>query len=160
MSGKLEVSFNSPQCGWMSIGFDDGVNEFHTTTAHAPHEAALSELITILAKLADPASPENEYLLQWNRDPEEFDFRFIRDGENLTLEIYQYPTEERDSGEKELMFSHGGTVSNVCRAFAETFEQLYEDRQTDEFEFNWRQPFPFREYEAFRKSMSSPQMHQ
>ena len=28
MANKLEVSFNSPQCGWMSIGFDDGVDEF------------------------------------------------------------------------------------------------------------------------------------
>ena len=49
----LEVSFNSPQCGWMSIGFDDGVNEFHTTTAHAPHELALPELMKILTSLAD-----------------------------------------------------------------------------------------------------------
>ncbi len=53
---KLEVSFNSPQCGWMSIGFDDGVNEFHTTTAHAPHSKALSELLRILSDLLDDNS--------------------------------------------------------------------------------------------------------
>src|SRR6185436_6995960 len=100
MSSKLEVSFNSPQCGWMSIGFDDGANEFHTTTAHAPHDAALTELMTILAKLADPSSHENQFLLKWNRDPEEFDFRFVRNVDELTLEIYQYPTDERDSDEK------------------------------------------------------------
>ena len=29
----------------MSIGFEDGVDEFHTTTAHAPHELALPELL-------------------------------------------------------------------------------------------------------------------
>ena len=155
MSGKLEVSFNSPQCGWMSIGFDDGVNEFHTTTAHAPHDAALSELMTILAKLADPASPENEYLLKWNRKPEEFDFRFVRDDERLTLEIYQYPTDERDSSEKELVFSHTSELGNIYSAFAETFEQLYTDRDTDEFEFNWRQPFPFCEYEEFRNKITT-----
>src|SRR6185436_4833858 len=125
MPGKLEVSFNSPQCGWMSIGFDDGANEFHTTTAHAPHNTALSELMTLLAKLADPASPEKEHLLKWNRDPEEFDFRFVRTGDEVMLEIYQYPTDERDLSEKELAFSHTGKVSDVCGAFAETFEQLY-----------------------------------
>jgi hypothetical protein len=65
----LEVSFNSPQCGWMSIGFDDGVNEFHTTTAHAPHESALPELMRILTALADANSAANEYVLKWNRDP-------------------------------------------------------------------------------------------
>lgn len=149
MTRKFEVSFNSPQCGWMSIGFEDGVNEFHTTTAHAPHESALAELMRILTALADSGSEQNEYLLKWNRDPEEFDFRFVRDGENLQIEIYQFPTDERDADERELVYSHSGTVKDVTAAFAETFEQLYEDRDTDEFEFNWRQPFPYREYKAF-----------
>jgi len=151
----LEVSFNSPQCGWMSIGFDDGVNEFHTTTAHAPHNTALSELMTILAKIADAASTENEYLLKWNRDPEEFDFRFVRRNELLTLEIFQYPTDERYSSEKELVFSHTGDVRDICKAFGETFEQLYDDRDTDEFEFNWRQPFPQPEFERLRSAISA-----
>ena len=151
MNGKLEVSFNSPQCGWMSIGFTDGSGEFHTTTAHAPHAGALPELMQVLTKLSDPATAENEYVLKWNRDPEEFDFRFLRNGEKLTLDIYQYPTDERDAAEKQLVFSHVGTIGVICAAFAKTFEQLYADRNTDEFEFNWRQPFPMREYEEFRK---------
>lgn len=155
MGNKLEVSFNSPQCGWMSIGFADGAGEFHTTTANAPHAAALPELMTILMALADTASRQNEYLLQWNRDPEEFDFRFVRDGENLLLEIYQYPTDERDAAERELVFSHKGNVEEACKAFVTTFEQLYNDRETDEFEFNWRQPFPYREFEAFKYKFNS-----
>ena len=151
MSGKLEVSFNSPQCGWMSIGFDDGTSEFHTTTAHAPHGRALPELLRILTALLDDDSTAGEFLLKWNRDPEEFDFRFIRDGDSVTLKIYQYPTDERDSAERQLVFSHEGNVGVICNAFAATFEQLYEDRDTDEFEFNWGQPFPYAEYEEFKK---------
>jgi hypothetical protein len=150
----LEVSFNSPQCGWMSIGFDDGVREFHTTTAHAPHELALPELMTILTSLAGGGSATNEYVLKWNRDPEEFDLRFVRDGGNMLLEIYQYPTDERDAAARELVFAHNGTVAEVVAAFAETFDQLYEDRETDEFEFNWRQPFPYEEFERFRKAFN------
>ena len=149
----FEVSFNSPQCGWMSIGFEDGVNEFHTTTAHAPHATALPELMQILAKVADPASAENEFLLKWNRDPEEFDFRFVRTGSDLLIEIYQYPTDERDTAERELVYSHTGSVQEIIGAFAETFEQLYEDRDTDEFEFNWRQPFPYSEYQEFKERL-------
>lgn len=151
MPGKLEVSFNSPQCGWMSIGFANGDGEFHTTTAHAPHKFALSQLLRILTALLDPASRKSEYVLQWNREPEEFDFRFLRgEGGSLLFEVYQYPTEQREMSERELVFSHRGTVHEVCRAFAATFEQLYRDRNTDEFEFNWRQPFPVREFEEFR----------
>ena len=150
MGRKFEVSFNSPQCGWMSIGFDDGVSEFHTTTAHAPHECALPELMKILTSLADGNSPQNEYVLKWNRDPEEFDFRFVRNGADLLIEIYQYLTDERDAAERELVFSHKGTVAEAITSFGETFEQLYEDRETDEFEFNWRQPFPYKEFEEFK----------
>jgi hypothetical protein len=155
MANKLEVSFNSPQCGWMSIGFDDGAFEFHTTTAHAPHERALPVLLQILSALLDENSKQNEYLLQWNRNPEEFDFRFVRDGENLTLEIYQYPTDKRSDDEREMVFRHTGKIREVCAAFAETFNQLYEDRNTDEFEFNWRQPFPQAEFEKFESILKS-----
>ena len=150
MSGNREVSFNSPQCGWMSIGFEDGVKEFHTTTAHAPHETALGELMQILTALLDSEATENDYVLKWNRDPEEFDFRFLRSGDQLTLEIYQYPTDDREPAERELVFTHTGQVRGIVDAFAATFAQLYEDRDTDEFEFNWRQPFPYQEYQAFR----------
>lgn len=149
ISQKLEVSFNSPQCGWMSVGFANRENEFHTTTAHAPHESALAELLKILTALLDANSPQNEYLLKWNRDPEEFDFHFARLGENMTIEIYQFPDGERNAANRELVFSHSGTTKEICGAFAETFDQLYADRNTDEFEFNWRQPFPFAEYEIF-----------
>jgi hypothetical protein len=151
MANKLEVSFNSPQCGWMSIGFDDGTNEFHTTTAHAPHEKALSELLRILTDLLDENSTANKYILHWNRNPEEFDFNFTRRGENVLLEIYQFPTEERETENRELCFSHEGSIKEVAKTFAETFNQLYTDRNTDEFEFNWRQPFPFVEFEEFKQ---------
>lgn len=153
MPNKLEVSFNSPQCGWMSIGFNDGRSEFHTTTAHAPHEKALPELLGILTALLDENSAQNEFTLHWNRNPEEFDFYFVRNGENLRLEIFQYPSETRQTEERESVFAHEGEVKEVCAAFAETFKQLYEDRNTDEFEFNWRQPFPFAEFEKFENEL-------
>ena len=67
------------------------------------------------------------------------------DGENLLLEIYQYPTDERDAAERELgLLAYGHGRRCRLQSFAETFDQLYADRDTDEFEFNWRQPFPYR----------------
>lgn len=155
MPNNLEVSFNSPQCGWMSIGFAGDRNEFHTTTAHAPHERALPELLEILTALLDTNSAENEFTLRWNRNPEEFDFHFVRNADKLLLEIYQYPGARRQQTERERVFAHDGKTEDVCRAFAETFNQLHEDKDTDEFEFNWRQPFPFAEYEKFTKALTA-----
>jgi hypothetical protein len=114
MPNKLEVSFNSPQCGWMSIGFAGDRNEFHTTTAHAPHERALPELLEILTALLDENSAENEFTLRWNRNPEEFDFHFARDADNLLLEIYQYPGARRQRTERERVFAHEGNTKDVC----------------------------------------------
>jgi hypothetical protein len=156
--GKLEISFNSPQCGWMSIGFADGESEFHTTTAHAPYEFALAELLLILSKLAHGAEFDDELLLKWNRDPEEFDFRFVREADVLTIEIYEYPDSDREDAGRQLVFTHTGTVNDICAAFAVTFARLYQDRNTDEFEFNWRQPFPYREYEAFANAIGRPEI--
>ena len=155
MANELEVSFNSPQCGWMSIGFEDETNEFHTTTAHAPHEKALAELLQILSALLNENSRQNEYVLHWNRNPEEFDFHFLSEGEIVRLEIYQYPSEKRNSDERELVFAHTGKTRDVCKAFYATFSQLYDDRNTDEFEFNWRQSFPLEEFKEFSNLVKS-----
>jgi hypothetical protein len=137
----------------MSIGFEGGGQEFHTTTAHAPHEFALPELLKILTALAESSAGRAEYLLQWNRDPEAYDFLFRPAGRDVTLDIYQFPTDERRETLRELVFSYTGDALEVCRAFEATFAQLFEDRDTDEFEFNWRQPFPLREFEEFRDSL-------
>jgi len=156
MANKLEVSFNSPQCGWMSIGFGDGASEFHTTTAHAPHERALPELLGILTALLEKDANGDEFTLKWNRNPEEFDFRFVRrGGADALLEIYQYPSERRDAAERERIFTHDGKIRDICEAFYETFAQLYADKNTDEFEFNWRQSFPLAEFQIFENKLRS-----
>ena len=154
MNKELEVSFNSPQCGWMSIGFDDGADEFHTTTAHAPYENVLSELLRILTDLLDVGSREFEEILKWNRNPEEFDFVFRKDKQHTTLEIIEYPTKLRDRKNAETVFRHTGGAREICEAFYETFTQLYAERETDEFEQNWRQPFPVGEFEKFEQTVA------
>lgn len=151
MSGKLEVSFNSPQCGWMSIGFYDGVGEFHTTTAHSPYSGVLSELLNTLVSIID--DEHFSHILKWNRNPEEFDFVFKRDGENVLFEIIEYPTEERDLEKGEKKFVFVGKVKPFAESFYETFEQLYEERNVDEFEDNWHQKFPLKEFEKLSKAI-------
>ena len=151
MSEKFEVSFNSPQCGWMSIGFRNEENEFNSTTAHAPHERALSELLQILTRLLE--TEDFEKTLRWNRNPEEFDFVFAKKDGEVSFEIFQYPTEQRL--ERKSVFTNTGDTREFCEEFYQTFTQLYEDRETDEFQANWRQPFPFADFEKFESKLKS-----
>ena len=155
MSGKLEVSFNSPQCGWMSIGFEDGSSEFHTTTSYAPYPNALADILKGLASLIDKRNARDEFVIAWSRNPEEYDLFFQRDGDNINFRVVEYPTLSRSVYESETVFTHEGNVTDFCKAFYRTFVQLYEEKSVDEFEFNWHQPFPFREYEEFRSKITT-----
>ena len=148
---NFEVSFNSPQCGWMSIGFKNGENEFHSTTAYTPYKGVLSEILNTLTALVTENNFEK--LIKWNRLPEEFDFVFKRADHLATIEIYQYPTDERL--EKELVFAHTGEPIQIAKTFYQTFTQLYEDRETDEFEMNWKQPFPFEDFKKFESKLKA-----
>lgn len=153
MSGKLEVSFNSPQCGWMSVGFYDGTSEFHTTTAHAPYSGVLSEFLETLSSLLE--KEDFSHILKWNRNPEEFDFVFKRDGENVLFEIIEYPTDERDLAKGEKKYVYVGEFKQFAESFYETFEQLYEERNVDEFEDNWHQKFPLAEFKKLKSVINA-----
>ncbi len=151
MPEKFEVSFNSPQCGWMSVGFSAGENEFHTTTAAAPHETALPDLLKILTDALGGA--DFEKTLKWNRNPEAFDFVFRKSDGNLSFEIVEFPTEEREISQT--VFQHSGEIKEICGAFFNTFHQLYKERRDDEFEQNWHQPFPLKEFEEFQSKIKT-----
>ncbi len=154
MEDKLEVSFNSPQCGWMSIGLQGASGEFRTTTAYAPHKNALAELMDALAEMALGGS-EFSRTLKWNRDPEEYDFVLIRSGDSATLEVFEYPTSARDPENRELVFSHTGNARQTASAFFETFRQLFEEKGVDDFRENWHQEFPYAAYENLQRSLSA-----
>ncbi len=152
---NFEVSFNSPQCGFMSIGFSNGESEFRSTTACEPHTDALPQILSVLTSLLSTELERESFAIGWSRNPEAFDLYFNRAGEVVEFKLVSYPSESRDETEMETVFQHSGPVSEFCRAFAVTFEQLYEDRETDEFEANWRQPFPVAAFENFRKALAT-----
>jgi hypothetical protein len=155
MSKDLEVSFNSPQCGWMSIGLQGASGEFRTTTAYAPHKNALPELMDALAEMAIEDGSEFTHTLKWNRDPEEYDFVLSRERDTATLEVFEYPTGERDPEERKRVFSHTGDARQTASAFFETFRQLHEERGVDDFRENWHQEFPYISYEKLQRSLSA-----
>ncbi|MFV0388124.1 MAG: hypothetical protein ACK5NT_05155 [Pyrinomonadaceae bacterium] len=149
MFGNLKVSFNSPQCGWMSIGLSDERSEFNTTTADEPYSSALSELLATLVMLV---RLENfDHTLKWNRNPEEYDFKFGKNGDSASLEVIEYAGSVRENGSR--VFEHIGNPLQMAEAFCETFQQLYEERNVDEFEENWHHSFPFEEFSNLEKAV-------
>jgi len=157
-SEQFAVSFNSPQCGWMSIGFKGGSSEFHTTTAYTPHANALTEILDGLSSLLQSDKPTEEFVVMWSRNPEAFDFRLRRDGEKVRLEIFQYPSFIRAEAERETVFAYEGSALEICRAFYKTFAHLRADIETDVFVQNWRQPFPHKAFEGFEQTLQTAKL--
>jgi hypothetical protein len=151
MTKGFEVSFNSPQCGWMAVGLKHAGGEYNTTTAHTPHETVLADLLQTVTKLVTTGDSFTR-TLKWNRDPEEYDFKFSSNGGEATLEVIEYPTAEREAGEN--VFSYTGDAHQMAAAFAKTFQQMYEERDIDEFEANWHQKFPQKEFERLKNAVS------
>ena len=150
MEKHFEVSFNSPQCGWMSVGFESGDAKFNTTTAYAPYSTALQDLLTIITEMVGTQSKYGK-TLNWNRDPEEYAFVFGSLGDQGNIESLEFPT--KDHSEGETVFEYQGDKLEIAKAFATTFQQMYEERDIDEFEENWHQKFPVKEFDDLKEAI-------
>jgi hypothetical protein len=136
MSEEFRVSFESPQCGWMSVSLEARGARLVTSVAHAPYDS-LVELMNALVSLLEGRERE---VVRWNREPEELDFRFdARDGE-VGLEVLRYADHRRASAS--IVFAVRAAKEELCGAFWRELRGLRRRCETDEFEQNWRRPFP------------------
>jgi hypothetical protein len=138
MSEPLNVSFESPQSGWMSLRLRAGEREFVTVVAHRPYDS-LRELLAALASLLEGADRAE---VRWNAEPEEFDFVVsVEDDGAAHLSVKRHTSHDRrDDGAE--VFGYRGTLRAVCAPFCAELQTLGERGETDEFERNWRRPFP------------------
>lgn len=136
MGEEFHVSFESPQCGWMSVSLEGRGSRLVTSVAHAPYDS-FGELLDALASLLEGAQSA---VVRWNREPEELDFRFEARGEAVSFEVVRYADHRREAGTT--VFAARLTRGELCGAFWRELRGLRRRRETDEFEQNWRRPFP------------------
>ena len=141
MSEKLRVSFNSPQCGWMSFELKTGEQSLAETVAHAPYDS-LVDLINALVKLLHD---DTKLTVTWAHDPDELDFNFSASGGEASLVVEWYPDSLRAGATGERVFTFAGSRLDVCRPFLKALGDLQADIEVDEFARNWRWEFPARE---------------
>jgi hypothetical protein len=147
MNRKLRVSFNSPQSGWMSIGLKAGQESFVTAVAHVPYDS----LRDLMAALAALLKGEKLLNVKWNREPEEYDFEWRRNKTGVKLSVVRFPDHRRLKSKREIVFSHEASAIEICQPFWKALRELHRDITVDEFDKNWRRPFPEEEMQAFTK---------
>jgi hypothetical protein len=141
MSEKLRVSFNSPQCGWMSFELRAGERSLAEAVSHAPYDS-LGDLIDALVKLL---RQDTKLTVRWAHDPDEFDFNFSASGDEAGLEVEWYQDSLRAGATGERVFTFTGSRLDVCYPFWRALGDLQADIEVDEFARNWRREFPARE---------------
>lgn len=146
MKEKLFVSFNSPQCGYMSIELRDGDREFVTAMRHKPYDS-LTDWMKTLSALVEQ---EGAFTVKWNAEPEEFDFSVRREGDKVWLKVVRYQDHRRLDEGKEIVFEFQGSVKEFCLPFWETLQHMRSDIETDEFDKNWRREFPQKEFDELK----------
>ena len=136
------MSFESPQSGWMSVGLRAGGARLVLGASHAPYDS-LRELIEALSALL--AGGDVRRVARWNCEPEEYDFELSATGDRAELAVTRHATRARRADDAQTVFTHAAERLRLVLPFWRELRELRRRRAEDDFEKNWRRPFPERE---------------
>ncbi|HEX8138729.1 MAG TPA: hypothetical protein VF544_14275 [Pyrinomonadaceae bacterium] len=143
MSKAFRASFNSPQSGWMSLSLKAGEQSLVAAVSHAPDDSLRALIEALRAVLRESA---DTITVKWNCEPDELDFEFKSEADSAdnraSLRVLHFPDHRRRKGTGRTLFSLVGPKLELCLPFWRALRSLHRDILTDEFERNWRRPFP------------------
>ena len=138
----LRASFESPQSGWMSVGLRAGGARLVLGASHAPYDS-LRELIEALSALL--AGGDARRVARWNCEPEEYDFELSAAGDRARLVVTRHTGPTRRADDARPVFAHAAERLQLVLPFWRELRELRRRTTEDDFEKNWRRPFPERE---------------
>ena len=138
MTQIFHISLESPQCGWMALAVRGGGAEVRYGAARAPYDS----LGVLLRGLKALLEGQTALTVKWNAEPEEYDWHFTVDGEQITLAINYFPDHRRAAGESREIFVHSLPLKDLCRAVEAETRELQARAERDVFASNWQRPFP------------------
>jgi hypothetical protein len=153
MNKAFRVSFNSPQSGFMSLSLNAGEQQLVAAVSSAPYDS-LRELIEALTSLL--AAGVQGFKVKWNCEPDELDFELTADvDERVSFKAIHYTDHRRLPETGRVLFSLRGTRLEICQGFWRALRDLRRHVATDEFDRNWRRPFPQSEMQQLTEALRS-----
>lgn len=150
MKEAFRVSFNSPQSGWMSLSLEAKEQSTVAAVSHAPDDS-LRALIEGLRALLEESS--HRVTVKWNCEPDELDFELTGEGDRASLKVLHFPDHRRTKGTGRPLFSLTCSKLELCLPFWRALRSLHRDIETDEFDRNWRRPFPAAEMQQLTEAV-------
>jgi hypothetical protein len=152
MNKAFRVSFNSPQSGFMSLSLDAGEQQLVTAVSSVPYDS-LRELIEGLTALL---ATGHGFKVKWNCEPNELDFELMAAvDERLSFKVVHYTDHRRLPETGRVLFSIKASRLELCQGFWRALRDLRRHVATDEFDRNWRRPFPQSEMQQLTEALRS-----
>jgi hypothetical protein len=131
-----------------------GDETFCDWISYTPYDS-LANLVSALIVLCPDDGADLDALVNWNAEPTQYEFRFRKRGEDVSLDIVRFPGASRASGLGQVALAASGSYRDVCRPFWKALRALQARLTSDEFESAWRRPFPGDALARLTESMRS-----
>lgn len=123
----------------MSVTGGDGSARYGA--AHQPFDSLGDLLRGVTALLND----QDALTVQWNAEPEQYDWQLQKEGGEVALRIIYYPDQHRAPEEAQEVFAYRLPLNDLAGDLEAEVRELQARAERDVFESNWRRPFPAKE---------------
>jgi hypothetical protein len=138
---KLKAEFATPENGWTKVRLSAGDSFYQFFPSYTPYDS-FNELLNSLLKILD-GNPEA--IVRWNDEPTEHKFVFNSKDGQITFKVYEIINSIVAGKAVEERFAFIGSQNEVLRPFWKGLRDMQSKQDTDEFERQWRSPFPKKE---------------
>ena len=138
---KLKVEFDAPEAGWTTVTLRAGEHYYQFFPSHVPYDS-FSELVNALLKILDGYP---EAIVHWNDEPVEHEFLFVFEGQRIDFKVYEIIDSVVAGRVRDEKFAFSGAQYDVLRSFWKGLRDMQSKQSVEEYERQWREPFPERE---------------
>jgi hypothetical protein len=138
----------------MSLSLETSEESFVAVVACKPYDS-LRELIESLTALVNGNRSAKSRTVKWSCEPDELDFKIVMRDETVSFKVIHYTDHRRSRQESRVVFSLQSSRLEFCLSFWRALRALHRDIETDEFDRNWRRPFPLSEMQQLTEALRS-----
>jgi hypothetical protein len=153
-SEKLKVDLDHPESGWLRVELAFGDQQYFFYPSHAPYDS-VTELVNALLKTLDGY---DKAVVRWNDEPVKHEFVFEPKGKQIDFRVYII-NEITDRKDREQVFTFNGSRYDVIWPFWKALRDMESRQGKEEYEEQWRDPFPEREMAELTRRVKEMKGH-
>ena len=135
----MKVRFEDPKNGFIGLKITYERKELYVLGSYCPRNSLVDLAGTLKGLLEIPM----ESVVIWNEEPTEYEMRFSRTQQQISLTIDCYPDSRRSIHHYDRVFTMQGSYETVCIPFWRALRDLQGRFSAEELTKRWHSDFPF-----------------